>query len=92
VICGYCRESGIKEEENFVQLDCVHEMSCTEYEPYKERLDREVVQGRKFKNKCNKCGRKWVGTLRYEGVCKICHAERGKKKEIPKKKEKRVLR
>ena len=72
VTCGYCGESGTREGENFVQLDCIHDMWCTECKPYKERLDRKVAQGNKFKNRCNRCGRKWVGTLRYEGMCKIC--------------------
>jgi len=58
VSCGYCGESGTREGDNFVQLDCIHDMWCAECKPYKERLDREVVQGRKFKNECNKCGRK----------------------------------
>jgi len=57
VTCGYCSESRIKERDNFVQLNCIHDMWCTEYELYKERLDREVMQGRKLKNECDKCRR-----------------------------------
>ena len=55
-------------------------------------MDREVAQGRKFKNGCNKCGRKWVGELKYEGVCKVCYAKEEEVKEIPKKEEEKVLR
>jgi len=55
VTCGYCGESGEDEGENFVRLDYVHDIWCPECEPYKDRLDREVGQGRKFKNKCDIC-------------------------------------
>jgi len=55
VTCGYCGESGEDEGENFVRMDSVHDMWCRECERYKDRLDREVRQGRKFKNKCDIC-------------------------------------
>jgi len=55
VTCGYCRESGEDEGGNFVRLDNVHDMWCPECKPYKDRLDKEVKQGRKFKNKCDIC-------------------------------------
>jgi len=67
-------------------------MWCAECEPYKERLDKEVAQGRKFKNGCDRCGRKWVGALKYKGIYRICDAEGEKVKETPKKKEEKVLR
>ena len=98
VTCGYCGESGEDEGENFVRLDSVHDMWCRGCERYKDRLDREVRQGRKFKNKCDNCARKWVGAERYKGICRICNEE-GKKSETPKaksqpveKKEERDLR
>ena len=75
-----------------MQISYMHNMWCGGYEPYKKRLDKEVAQGKKFKNRCNICGRKWVGTLKYEGVCKVCHKERKKVKEVPKKEEEKVLR
>jgi len=58
-------------------------MWCPECEPYKAKLDREVEQGRKFKNKCDICAQKWVGAERYKGICRICTSE-GKKNEAPK--------
>ena len=92
VMCGYCGENRVKGGNNFVQMSCVHDMWCAECEPYKERSNKEAVQGRKFKNGCDECGRKWVGALKYKGICRICHAEGEKKKEVPKKEEERVLR
>ena len=92
VIYSYCGEDGVKKEDNFVQMNCIHDMWCGEYELYKERLDREVAQRKKFKNGCNVCGRKWVGTLKYERVYKICYAKEGKLKETLKKEEEKVLR
>jgi len=38
VTCGYCGESGEDKGGNFVRLDCIHDMWCPEYEPYKNRL------------------------------------------------------
>ena len=93
VTCEYCGESGEDEGGNFVRLDSVHDM-CPECEPYKDRLDREVKQERKFKNKCDICARKWIGAEKYKGICKICIKE-GKKDETPKAEaqgEERVLR
>jgi len=55
VTCGYCGENGEDEGDNFVKLDSVHDMWCQGCERYKDRLDREVRQGRKFKNKCDIC-------------------------------------
>jgi len=69
VICGYCREDGTKEGENFVRIDCVHNMWYAGCEPYKERLDRKIEQGRKYRNKCHICERKWVGAEKYKGIC-----------------------
>jgi len=98
VTCGYCGESGENEGGNFVRLDSIHDMWCQECERYKDRLDREVRQGRKFKNKCDICAWKWVGAEKYKGICKICNEE-GKKGKTPKaklqpaeKKEERDLR
>jgi len=94
VTCGYCGESGENKGGNFVRLDCVHDIWCPECEPYKDRLDREVGQGRKFKNKCDICVQKWVGAERYKGICRICTSE-GKENETPKREaqgEERILR
>ena len=69
-------------------------MWCPECEPYKDRLDREVGQERKFKNKSDICARKWVGAERYKGICRICTSE-GKENETPKAEaqgEERILR
>jgi len=79
----------MKERGNFVRLDCIHNMWCAGCEPYKERLDREVEQGRKYKNKCNICERKWVGTEKYNGICRIC-ASKGREEEVPQKEEKQA--
>ena len=75
-----------------MQMRCVHSMWCTEYEPYSKRLDREVVQGRKFKNRCDLCGRKWIGVLKYKGIYKICDREGREIKEVLKKEGEKVLR
>ena len=94
VTCGYCGESGENERGNFVRLDSVHDMWCPECEPYKDRLDIEVGQGRKFKKKCDICVQKWVGAERYKGICRIC-ASKGKEDETPKAEaqgEERILR
>ena len=32
------------------------------------------------------------GTLKYKGVCKVCHVKGGEVKETPKKEEEKVLR
>jgi len=29
------------------------------------------VQGKKYKNKCDNYKRKWVGTEKYKGICRI---------------------
>jgi len=93
-MCGYCGESGKKKGGNFVRLDCIYDMWCPECEPYKDRLDREVEQERKFKNKCDICERKWVGAKKYKGIYRICTSE-GKKDKTPKaevQEEERILR
>jgi len=58
VTCGYCGEDGTNEGENFVKLDCVHDIWCEKCGSKKEWLDREVVVGRKLKMKCTECGKK----------------------------------
>ena len=54
-----------------------------------------MAQGRKYKNGCDECGRKWVGAEQYKGACKVCMSE-GKKsgamKEVDEREEERVLR
>jgi len=92
VTCGYCGENGVKKGDNFEQTNCIHDMWCAECELYKERLDREVAQGRKFKNRCDMCRRKWVGALKYKGMCRICDTEGRKGEETPKKGEEKILR
>ena len=92
VTCGYCGENRVKERNKFVWIECVHDIWCGECKQYKERLDREMAQEREFKNGYDKCGKKWVGTLRYKGICKVYHVEGKKEKEIPKKEKERVLR
>jgi len=58
--CGYCGEEGTAEGENFVRMECVHDMWCERCRPKKEWLDREVTTGRKSKIKCTACRKKWV--------------------------------
>ena len=95
VTCGYYRESREKKGENFVRMDCIHDMWCPDCKPYKDRLDREMAQERKYKNGCNKCGRKWVGAEKYKGACKVCVSKEkksGAMKEVDERGEERVLR
>ena len=92
VTCGYCGE---KKRGNFVRIDCIHDMWCPDCKPYKDRLDREVAQGKKYKNGYDECGRKWVGAEKYKGACKVCVSEGRKSratKEVDKRGEERVLR
>jgi len=70
-------------------------MWCAACEPYKNRLDREVAQGKKHKNECNEYGRKWVRAERYKRMCRICTSEGRSKKALKEEEvqgEKRVLR
>ena len=39
VTCGYYGEEGTNEGENFVKLDCVHDMWCEKCGPKREGLD-----------------------------------------------------
>ena len=98
--CGYCGEDGTNEGENFVKLDCVHDMWCEKCGSKKEWLDREVAIGRKSKMKWTECGKKWI-TARKEKVeveeCNECEEARRRRetawpKEIEAQPEEKDLR
>jgi len=79
VTCGYCREEETDEGENFVKLDCVHDMWCEKCGPKREWLDREVTAGRKSKMRCMECGKKWVSAKKENveaGECNECEESR----------------
>ena len=82
VTCGYCGEEGTAEGENFVRMECVHDMWCKRCRPKKEWLDREVATGRKSKMRCTAYGKKWVVAKKEEveaGECNKCEDKRRKR-------------
>ena len=82
VTCGHCGEEGAAEGENFVRMECVHDIWCNRCRPKKEWLDREVATGRKSKMRYTVCGKKWVAAKKEEvevGECNKCKDKRRKK-------------
>ena len=73
VTCGYCGEEGTNKGENFMKLDCVHDMWCEKCGPKREWLDREVTTGRKSKMRYMECRKKWVAAKRENVEAEECN-------------------